>query len=96
LADLYPGSEQVLTSGLGGARDGAVWNYAALHGLTIVSKDSDFFHRTRNVVAPPRVIWLRLGNSSTDDVERLLRSNHRTILEFLDRSQNTCLELEAT
>jgi len=61
LADLYPGSEQILTSGLGGAADDVIWEYARLHGLTIVSKDSDFFDRSVLTGAPPKVIWIRLG-----------------------------------
>lgn len=53
LTDLYPGSEQVLLSGLGGAEDGAVWDHAKLHGLVIVSKDSDFRDRSILLGAPP-------------------------------------------
>ena len=70
LADLYPGSEQVLLLGLGGAEDGAVWEHAGLHGFIIVSKDSDFRDRSILVGAPPKVIWLRLGNCSTGSGER--------------------------
>ena len=60
LANVYPGSEQALTSGLGGAGDESVWEYAKLHGLTIVSKDSDFFDLSKQAGAPPKVIWVRL------------------------------------
>jgi predicted nuclease of predicted toxin-antitoxin system len=93
LADLYPGSEQVLASGLGGAGDGVVWEYAKLHGLTVVSKDSDFFDRSSRQGAPPKVIWIRLGNCSTNDVERLLRSQYEAIRRFLEESSETCLRL---
>ena len=56
LADVYPGSEDVLGLGFGGAGDGVVWEYAKVHGLTIVSKDADFYERGMRVGAPPKVI----------------------------------------
>lgn len=91
LADVYPGSEQALTSGLGGADDAVVWAYAKLHGLTIVSKDSDFFDRSVLAGAPPKVIWLRLGNCPTQEVERVLRSNASAVKRFIEDEQETCL-----
>ncbi len=63
LADVYPESEQILALGFGGAGDGVVWEYARLHGLTIVSKDADFYERSMRVGAQPKVIWLRLGTA---------------------------------
>ncbi len=93
LDDLYPGSEHVLTAGLGGSGDGAVWSYAGLHGLTIVSKDSDFFNRSVLSGAPPKVIWIRRGNCSTTEIEHLLRSRHGAITGFLNQDRETCLVL---
>jgi predicted nuclease of predicted toxin-antitoxin system len=93
LADLYPGSEQVLVSGLGGAGDGVVWEYAKLRGLTLVSKDSDFFDRSAREGAPPKVIWIRLGNCSTNDVEKLLRSQCEALRRFLEDESQICLLL---
>ena len=93
LSDTYPGSEQVLTSGLGGADDGAVWAYAKLHGLTIVLKDSDFFDRSVLAGAPPKVIWLRLGNCPTQEVERVLRSKALAVKRFIEDERETCLLL---
>ena len=93
LADLYPGSEQVLLLGLGGAEDSAVWEYARLHGFMIVSKDSDFRDRSILVGAPPKVIWLRLGNCSTREVGNVLRSRYETIRKFCEEDSETCLIL---
>ena len=91
LADLYPGSEQILTLGLGGAGDDVVWEYARFHGFTIVSKDSDFFDRSVLTGAPPKVIWIRLGNCSTQEVERVLRSKVVEMQEFFEDEHETCL-----
>ncbi len=92
LADVYPGSEQVLALGLGGAGDGVVWEYARLHGLTIVSKDSDFYERGMRVGAPPKVIWIRLGNCRTAAVEMLLRNSEQALIRF-GESEESCLML---
>ena len=63
LADIYPESVHVRNVGLRDADDLTIWDYAALHGYTIVSKDSDFQQRSLLSGAPPKFIWLRVGNS---------------------------------
>ncbi len=75
LSDLFPASEQVCGVGLEHASDAEVWAYAKRNGLTIVTKDSDFHQMSFLFGAPPKVIWLRVGNCSTDLVERVLRQN---------------------
>lgn len=61
----FPGSEQVLAAGLAAADDRAVWAYAAGRGLAVVSKDADFAQLSAALGPPPKVVWLRIGNSST-------------------------------
>lgn len=82
LADVYPGSVHVRHAGLESADDAAVWAYARAHQLTVVSKDSDFHQRALLFGPPPRVVWIRRGNCSTREVERILR-DHRADLEGL-------------
>jgi predicted nuclease of predicted toxin-antitoxin system len=93
LSDLYPGSEQVLDAGLGGAGDDAVWEYAQLHGLATVSKDSDFFDRSVLASNPPKIIWIQSGNCSTRDVARMLRAQVEAVRRFLEDDGETCLKL---
>jgi len=73
LADLFPNSLHVRDAGLQAAEDLLVWNYARDHDLTIVSKDADMHQRCFVFGAPPKVVWVRLGNCSTTDVADLLR-----------------------
>ena len=73
LADLFRDSAHVQAVGLGGATDDQVWKYARGHEFTIVSKDSDFHERSLLLGYPPKVVWIRRGNCSTDQIERLLR-----------------------
>lgn len=82
VADLFPGSAHVHDRGLGAGTDTAIWDFAADNGFTIVSKDLDFHDRSALHSGPPKVIWLRTGNCSTDRVEQLLRSFFSAIEHF--------------
>ncbi len=93
LAAEYPGAEQVVRSGLTGADDRAVWAYAAAKGLALVSKDKDFVELSARLGPPPKVIWLRIGNGPTSDVEDLLRQRHADVMKFLADPSLAVLEL---
>ncbi len=93
LAAEFPGSAQVLLAGLSTANDRAVWAYAAAHGLAVVSKDADFARLSATLGPPPKVLWLRVGNGPTRDVEALLRSRAAEIWAFLADPASPLLEL---
>jgi predicted nuclease of predicted toxin-antitoxin system len=73
LQDLFPGSAHTEALGLGRADDSRIWEHARSGGFTIVSKDADFPERAVLLGSPPKVIWIRRGNCSTADIERMLR-----------------------
>ena len=73
LADIFPESAHVVDVGLDRADDAAVWNYARANSFIIVSKDSDFHERSVLSGAPPKVVWIRRGNCSTEAIEQLMR-----------------------
>jgi predicted nuclease of predicted toxin-antitoxin system len=93
LEDLYPGSTHTGRLGLGSALDPAVWRYAGEHGLCIVSKDSDFRDLAVRLGHPPKVVWLRLGNCSTRQVEAVLRRRHADLLRFEIEPGSSILEI---
>ena len=93
LAPVYPGSSQVRLLGLELADDLVIWKYARAHGYTIVTKDSDFHELSLLYGAPPKVIWLKCGNSSKVHVGNLLVSNHQEVCALLRDSSLYCLEL---
>ncbi len=64
------------------AEDSAVWDHAIEHDLAIVSKDADFHERSVLTAPPPKVIWIRLGNCTTQDIERLVRDKAAAIQLF--------------
>lgn len=93
LADLYPGSQHVRNVGLGAADDEQVWSYAAGEGLAIVSKDTDFHQRSFLFGGPPKVVWIRRGNCSTEEIARLLRQHHADLFAFDQDAQGAFLAL---
>jgi len=43
--------------------------------------------------APPRLLWLRIGNASVRDTAALLRDNYIVVRHFYDDSDATFLPL---
>ena len=93
LSDLYPDSVHVAGVGLAASRDSALWTYAGANGFVLVTKDEDFHRLSVLRGAPPKVIWIGLGNCSTADVAQLLRIRHREVLEFIEHREATFLAL---
>jgi predicted nuclease of predicted toxin-antitoxin system len=79
--------------GLAGGSDRAIWQHAREHGLVIVSKDEDFQRLSVLYGAPPKVIWIRLGNCSTAEIIRLLSERRSEIDGFLADEEAAFLAL---
>jgi predicted nuclease of predicted toxin-antitoxin system len=95
LSDLFPDAQHVFQLGLAEQGDSAIWEYAKLNGLTIVSKDSDFVLQSLLYGAPPKVIHLQVGNCPTSAIEKLLRDNLDLIHELDESGEKTCLTIPA-
>ena len=93
LVDLFPDSIHVRELGLNSADDAIIWEHAKDNDFMIASKDSDFHQRSFVYGFPPKVIWVRLGNCSTSDVEKVLRKNYEAIEAFYTDDQGTFLSL---
>ena len=89
----YPGSEHVRDAGLRGATDRQIWEYARALGFAIVSKDTDFRERSFVEGAPPKVIWLDVGNAGTAAIAYLLRQERRRVLTFEASPESSMLIL---
>jgi predicted nuclease of predicted toxin-antitoxin system len=93
LHDVYPDAVHVETVALERASDEDVWRYARDNDCIIVTKDSDFRDLTVLRGFPPRVVWLRIGNCSTAEIEHLLRRSHESISAFASESTTGLLTL---
>jgi predicted nuclease of predicted toxin-antitoxin system len=82
LSDLFPGSDHVWNVNLHDASDTQIWLYAREHDLTLVSKDADFAEISMQLGFPPKLLWLRIANWSTGEIEELIRSKYPLIAEL--------------
>jgi predicted nuclease of predicted toxin-antitoxin system len=93
LADLFPTSLHVRDVGMKSTVDPIVWDYAKSNNLMIVSKDSDMHDLSLVFGSPPKVIWIRIGNCSTSQVEQLLRREFDAITLFYEDKYLSLLAL---
>ena len=93
LADIFPASTQTRLLGFSTAGDPEIWQHAQQNGFAIVTLDADFSDLSVLRGHPPKVIWLRCGNSTVAEVEALLRANTERILAFDADAQAGCLEI---
>jgi predicted nuclease of predicted toxin-antitoxin system len=91
LRDEYPDSAHVLDLGLGNTPDSKIWNRAKEQGFVIVSKDDDFRQRSFVAGAPPKVVWLQVGNAGTRAIAELLRREHDRITKFEAEAESSLL-----
>jgi predicted nuclease of predicted toxin-antitoxin system len=82
IADLYPQSSHVKNHALDRADDEEVWRFARDNQFVIVSKDSDFFQRALVRGQPPKFIYLRVGNCTTQEIVVFLRREFSTVAQF--------------
>ncbi|MXV77879.1 hypothetical protein F4001_05940, partial [Candidatus Poribacteria bacterium] len=80
---LFPNSIHVQSVGLDTASDSVLWHYARTNDFLIVTKNADFSDRSAIEGYPPKVIWFRGGNSSTEAVEKALTENYLDIETFV-------------
>ena len=82
LSDVFPGSTSVVELRPPPVSDERIWEHARQAGFTIISKDNDFEPMALLRGHPPKVIWLRCGNASSEEIEQLIRKNLDRIGSF--------------
>jgi predicted nuclease of predicted toxin-antitoxin system len=90
----FPASQHVDSAGLHARADAEIWAFARDNGFTIVSKDNDFCQLSLLYGAPPKVIWLSVGNATTETIARLLDNARSLIAAFDSNAEETLLVLE--
>ncbi len=92
LADLFPGSEHVFNLHLHEITDLQVWSYAREHHFMFVSKDADFAEISIDQGFPPKLLWLRIGNCKTTQIEDV-RSHFVAMTELAANDERGILSL---
>jgi predicted nuclease of predicted toxin-antitoxin system len=63
--------------------DKQIWNYAKENDYNIVTFDADFYDLVTLYGHPPKIIWLRLGNTSSRNLATILSGYSELIFSFL-------------
>jgi predicted nuclease of predicted toxin-antitoxin system len=92
IVDLFPESKQVRELGLENSTDIEIFEYAKKNDYAIVTFDSDFCDLNILKGFPPKIIWIRTGNTTTENLEKFLRNQHDLIKLFLNEDYG-CLEI---
>jgi len=93
LSNTYPGSAHVDFVGLHGRTDEEIWAWARLNDFAIVSKDDDFRQLCFLHGAPPKIIWLSVGNAGTAAIAGLLVQERSGIEAFAVAAEDSLLIL---
>lgn len=64
-----------------------IWQFAKTNQYTILTFDEDFSELQNMYSYPPKIIWLRTGNMSTEEIASLLIKLKKEIEEFLDNDE---------
>ena len=79
LSDIFPDGSHVMLHRLDQVDDIVVWEFARTNGFTLVTKDSDFSDLSILRGSPPQVVWIRIGNCTTGQIEALLRRHQQAV-----------------
>jgi predicted nuclease of predicted toxin-antitoxin system len=84
----YNGSENIR-----GKADLVIWEYAKKNGFTVVTFDEDFYDIQLLRKFPPKVIWLRCGNTSTNHIAEILNKKTEKLKRFIEDSEQGIFEI---
>jgi Uncharacterized protein conserved in bacteria len=82
----FPESLHVLHVGLSTATDVEVLEFALGQDLVVVTKDKDFADLVTSRGNGPRILWVMLGNVTTDEISEAILDAADSILQLLDDS----------
>lgn len=91
--DIFPGSISVHDLEYHNPHDLDIWKFAKLNNYVIITFDAGFVDISNLRGYPPKIIWLRIGNTSTKNIADRIRAEQRSIMEFLSNSESAFLEI---
>ncbi len=92
----FPEAKHVKDFELQFASDQQIWTFAKADAYSIVTFDSDFYDLMTLKGHPPKIIWLRLGNTSSLNLANVLTKHQLIIHSFLKEEKYMevgCLEI---
>ena len=83
ISNYFPEAKHVRDFDLQFASDREIWKYAKDNEYNIVTLDSDFYDIVTLIGHPPKIIWLRLGNTSCLNLARVFSVHQENIKSFI-------------
>lgn len=94
LRGAFPNIEHVDNAGLAvPPSDIEIWKFALENDYAILTFDEDFYNLSIINGSPPKVIWLRFGNVSSNTLATILLRHKKAIQLFLSDTELGLLEL---
>jgi predicted nuclease of predicted toxin-antitoxin system len=93
LEPVFPETTHVIFARLDRATDSDIWHWARLRGFTIATKNTDMVDLCVLRGAPPKVLWLRVGNCATELILEVILRNQPRIASFEADSERVVLSL---
>ena len=85
-------AQAVRDLGLRDASDPVIFQSAREANAIVLTKDADFTRLLEQYGAPPKIVWLTCGNTSNQNVRRILAETLAAALQLID-SGETIVEI---
>jgi predicted nuclease of predicted toxin-antitoxin system len=85
--------EHIKRLGLTNSSDVKIWEYALKNDYTIITFDSDFIDLATLKGSPPKIIWLKFGNSNNLKIANKLLAKSDIIRDFILNKEVDILEI---
>jgi len=82
IQDIFPGAKHVSDLRLEGSKDIEIWEYAKNNNYCIVTFGINFIDLSTLKGFPPKIIWLRMGNTSTENLISKIKADSELINDF--------------
>lgn len=93
LATIFPGSIHISDQQPQLKEDQQIFDFAKAHDFTIVSFDEDFYEIQLLKGYPPKIVWLRFGNSNNLRVVSKIIENQKAIISFQKNPDSGIIEI---
>ena len=70
--------------GLRDSEDEAIFYKARSEDVIFITKDENFLNLLERLGSPPKIIWLRTGNTSNEELRAIFKRSLQDILKLLE------------
>lgn len=82
--------------GLRDSSDEIIFDLAKKENVIIITKDQDFSELVKRLGSPPKVIWLRCGNTSEEKLKEILSNHLKEAYGVLSNSSEELIEIRGS